>query len=487
MGDMAESPSSDTPRNRAGRPQDDPPDRPRGGRADPRPGDGRNPPPGGETYPPPGGEPDGLRAPRDAADADRGAPRDADASGRRVPRGGARAAGTGLTALVPGALFPAALRVGPLREGAFRGRLHDARTAVSVGRLAGCALVTCFVTGLVSHYLQQPPGWAVDLLPSRPVWGYRVTQGLHVACGIAAVPLVLAKLWTVYPRLFSWPPLRSVAHALERLSIAVLVAVTLLQLATGLLNTAQWYPWPWNFRPAHWALAWILVGALALHIAVKAPVIAAHWGRRSPGTLRLPAADGPDRRAFLATVGTAVGAVTLATAGQSFTPLKDLDVLAPRHPDHGPQHLPVNRTAAAAGVSPARLAGYRLSVRGPRPYELSLDQLRALPRHSAVLPIACVEGWSKNAHWSGVRIRDLLDRAGAPHGATLRVVSLQRGGAYSVTEMGARYARDPLTLLALSLNGAPLSLDHGFPARIIAPDRPGVLQTKWVRVLEVLA
>lgn len=34
--------------------------------------------------------------------------------------------------------------------------------------------------------------------------------------------------------------------------------------------------------------------------------------------------------------------------------------------------------------------------------------------------------------------------------------------------------------------GAGLSLDHGFPARIIAPNRPGVLQTKWVHRLEVL-
>ncbi|MFF7154898.1 molybdopterin-dependent oxidoreductase [Streptomyces sp. NPDC008139] len=383
-------------------------------------------------------------------------------------------------------LFPAWARVGPLREGAFRGRLHDARTAVSLGRVLGAALVVCFVTGLVSHYLQQPPNWAVNHLPSRPSWGYRLTQGTHVATGIAAIPLVLAKLWTVYPRLFAWPPLRSVLHGLERLSILVLVAATLLQLVTGLLNTVQWYPWPWNFRPAHWALAWVVVGALALHIAVKAPEITAHWWRRSPGTLRLPAADGPERRAFLATVGAAVGAVTVTTVGQSLTPLKDLDLLAPRHPDHGPQHLPVNRTAAAAGITAARLADWRLTVRGPRPYELTLPQLRALPQRSVVLPIACVEGWSKNAHWSGIRIRDLLDRAGAPHHARVRVVSLQQHGAYAVMEMGDLYARDPLTLLALSLNGDVLSPDHGFPARIIAPNRPGVLQTKWVTRLEVL-
>ena len=49
------------------------------------------------------------------------------------------------------------------------------------------------------------------------------------------------------------------------------------------------------------------------------------------------------------------------------------------------------------------------------------------------------------------------------------------------------FADDDRTLLALALNGEPLALDHGYPARIIAPNRPGVLQTKWVTRLEVLA
>lgn len=54
-----------------------------------------------------------------------------------------------------------------------------------------------------------------------------------------------------------------------------------LELATGLLNTAQWYPWPFSFVPAHYAVAWLVVGALLLHLAVKAPRIRAHWTRRS--------------------------------------------------------------------------------------------------------------------------------------------------------------------------------------------------------------
>jgi DMSO/TMAO reductase YedYZ molybdopterin-dependent catalytic subunit len=369
----------------------------------------------------------------------------------------------------------------------FRGRLHDARTATSIGRWLGPAFALCFVTGLVSHFMQHPPNWLADHIPSRPSWGYRVTQGLHVASGIAAVPLLLAKLWTVYPRLFEWPPLRSARHALERLSVAVLVAGAVFELATGLLNTAQWYPWPFSFVPVHYAVAWLVTGALVVHIAVKAPEIRAHWSRRSPGTLALPAQDGADRRSLLTAVGAAVGAVTLTTVGQSVTPLKDLILFAPRHPDHGPQSLPVNRTAVAAGVGRVADEQYRLVVAGPRPYTLTLDELRTLPQHEVELPIACVEGWSRSAHWTGVRVVDLLERSGAPADARVRVVSLQLRGGYRVSELGRAHPRDPLTLLALRLNGEELDPDHGYPARLIAPNRPGVLQTKWVGRLEVLS
>jgi molybdopterin-dependent oxidoreductase-like protein protein len=369
----------------------------------------------------------------------------------------------------------------------FRGRLHDPRTATVVGRLLGLALLVCFLSGVISHYLQEPPAWLSPHLPTRPAWGYRVTQGLHVISGIGAVPLLLVKLWTVYPRLFEWPPVRSIAHALERLSIAVLVAATLLELFMGLLNTIQWYAWPFSFRQVHWALAWVIIGSLLLHVAVKAPVILANWRRASGELTDLELRDSVDRRSLLRGLGTAVGAVTLFTAGQSVTPLKDLALLAPRDPDIGPQGLPVNRTARAAGITEEAVRDWRLRVEGPNPYELTLDELRAMPQHAVELPIACVEGWSKSAHWEGVRIKDLLARAGLPDGARLRIVSLQRRGGYGVTEMDRPYTRDDLTLLALRLNGEPLAPDHGHPARIIAPNRPGVLQTKWVTRLEVLA
>jgi DMSO/TMAO reductase YedYZ molybdopterin-dependent catalytic subunit len=377
------------------------------------------------------------------------------------------------------------MRRGPLREDAFRPNLHDERTASLIGTALGIAFALAFVTGIISHELQHPPSWLP--LPTRPVWFYQFTQGLHVASGLAAIPLLLAKLWTVYPRLFAWPPLTSVLHALERLSIAVLVAGSVFELVTGLLNVAQWYPWHFPFTQTHFWVAWITVGALLLHIAVKAPAI----GRGLCNRPRSGSAAGPvsphgtvSRRVLIGSTGLAVLAVTASTIGQSVTSLRSLDFLAPRGPDDGPQDVPVNRTAAQAGV--VMDPSWVLEVDGPRPYRLTLGELNALPQYHSRLPIACVEGWSVDVSWEGVRVRDLLARAGIPRGSTIRVISLERDGAYASSQMPHEYASDPLTLLALRLNGAVLSIDHGYPARVIAPARPGVLQTKWVRRLELV-
>jgi Na+/proline symporter len=167
---------------------------------------------------------------------------------------------------------------------------RTARTAVVLGRLLGLAFLVCFATGLYSHFLQSPLPWM--RFPTRPADLYQVTQGVHVTTGIACVPLLLAKLWVVYPRLFAWPALRSVGHALERAAIAVLVAASIVEVTIGLLDTYQWYPWHFPFRTVHYGLAWVVVGALALHVAAKLPIIARHWRR---GSVDEPIV-GPDER-----------------------------------------------------------------------------------------------------------------------------------------------------------------------------------------------
>ncbi|UFU06315.1 molybdopterin-dependent oxidoreductase [Ruania halotolerans] len=194
------------------------------------------------------------------------------------------------------------------------------------------------------------------------------------------------------------------------------------------------------------------------------------------------------RRAFLLGTGIATGALVATTAGQTWEPLAPLTVFAPRQQGEGPQGVPVNRTAEEAQVlETAVAADWSLTVAGAAGTAgFGLDRLRSLPQTQLELPIACVEGWSTMARWRGVRLRDLLGAAGLPDRQDVRFSSLQTRGAYGSSEMGAEFVRDSATLVALELNGEPLHLDHGFPARVIAPARPGVLQTKWLSRVEVL-
>jgi molybdopterin-dependent oxidoreductase-like protein protein len=347
-----------------------------------------------------------------------------------------------------------------------------------VGRVLGICFATCFVTGLLSHYQYQPWSWLPE--PAAPAWGYRFTQGLHVTTGIAAIPLLLVKLWSVYPRLFAWPPARSAVHALERLSIGVLVASALVELVTGFLNVLAWYPWPWPFVAVHRFLAYVVVGSLLLHVAVKLPVI--QEALRRPLDEQGAPAGGLTRRGLLAATGAGVTLLVATTVGQSVGRLEPIALLAPRRPKDGPQGVPVNRTAAQAGV--ARVpAQWSLEIRGPRPFLLGLAELEAAARDEARWPIACVEGWSVDAHWRGVRLLDVVRRAGGDAGSTVRVTSLQRHGGYRHSDIDGPHLEH--ALLATHLNGERLDLDHGYPVRLIAPNRAGVLNTKWLATVEV--
>jgi hypothetical protein len=154
----------------------------------------------------------------------------------------------------------------------FASPTRSTRLTVVLGRWLALSFTVCFLTGLFSHGLQEPPSWMV--FPSRPVWIYQLTQGVHVTAGLAAIPLLLAKLWSVYPELLKWPPVKSVGQALERGSIALFIASSLIELTTGLINTYKWYPWPFPFRETHYWLSWlswVIWGSLLLHIAVKLP------------------------------------------------------------------------------------------------------------------------------------------------------------------------------------------------------------------------
>ncbi len=361
------------------------------------------------------------------------------------------------------------------------------RSAALLGAALGVAFTLCFLTGVLSHLIQEPPRWFA--WPSRPAGAYRINQGVHVLTGMAAIPLLLAKVWAVHPKLFERPLVRSMAHGAERLALLPLVGGSVLLLMTGLGNVNIWRPWPFSFRDGHYAAAWVVMGALLIHVAAKGATTLGHLARRPARGGASPAPGGGlGRRGFLTAVAGASAMVVILSAGQTVRPLRGLTVLAPRRTDIGPQGFPVNRTAASVGLTAVDLGAYRLVVDGPgvgRPLSLTYDELRALPQREAELPIACVEGWSASPRWRGVPVRDLLARAGAREGCELTVVSIQESARLRDSEVDAGQAVDADLLLALEVNGEVLDPDHGFPVRLIGPNRPGVQQTKWVGRIEV--
>ncbi len=388
------------------------------------------------------------------------------------------------------------------------------------GAMLLVSLPIVIVSGLLSYIAYSPQfgqaipgdvGWLRLPLfdwPSRPSWLYQLSQGLHVGLGLILIPLVLAKLWSVVPKLFSWPPARSLAEVIERISLLMLVGGILFELATGLLNIQYDYLFGFSFYTAHYYGAWVFIAGFVVHVSIKLPrMVTALRSRSMRKELRTSRADtvaeppdpdglvaaepGPatiSRRGALALVGGGSLLVAVLSAGQTLGgPLRPLAVLLPRgrQVGGGPNGFQVNRTAATAQIDPAEVgANWRLTLHGGTTMTLDRAQLLKMPQHTATLPIACVEGWSTRQTWTGVRLRDLAALVGTPAPASMKVRSAEKVGTYNQATLQANQVLNPDSLLALQVNGVDLSADHGFPARVIVPALPGVHNTKWVRSLE---
>ena len=375
-------------------------------------------------------------------------------------------------------------------------------SVLGVALLAALPLV--IVTGLLD-YVAYGPGQSipgdVGLLhlpavdwPTRPSWLFRLTQGLHVGLGLVLVPVVLAKLWSVIPRLFVWPPARSVAHALERATLLMLVGGILFEIVTGLMNIQYDYAFGFSFYTAHYIGAWVFLAGFVAHVVLKLPVARRALRTRSlRAELRVPVAatlpeppdDGLGRDRSRPADDEPPRGVGAGRWG-----------CAVRRDDHGgpDDRRPAARPRGAVAARPRGLPdqphrggrshpacrhrrGVAADARRP---ELHPRRSPRLPQHTARLPIACVEGWSTVQDWTGVRLRDLAALAGVPSPGSAFVESLD-AGPFGRATLSAGQVLDPDALLALRVNGADLSPDHGFPARVIVPALPGVHCTKWVR------
>lgn len=454
--------------------------------------------------------------PTDTADAAR-EPDTADETGpAATPR-------PGRIARLAGLLMPAEPPPGPLRRSFWRSPVRGPWLTSVLGLVLLVGVTIMFVTGLLSYASYNPDlngandytpgkgilGFYLFSWPTDPDWIYRLNQGVHVTLGLALTPILLAKLWSVLPKLFEWPPLRNPAHALERISLFLLVGGGVFEFATGIINIQQWYVFPGSFYTLHFYGAWIFTGAFVVHACLKAPTVVralrrrgfrrelrvdtAHTVPEAPDVSSLvptaPAAPTISRRGVLGFA--AAGGLLLAAlaAGQSIGgPLRRTALLAPHGQvtGSGPQDFQINVTAHEAAIAADDTGdSWRLTLAATpdstaRTLTLTRAQLLAMPQHTVSLAINCVEGWSSGYQvWTGVRLPDLARLAvGTKSPGNVYVASLQKHGGHAVLSEGQ--IMNPDSLLAFRVNGAELSLDHGYPARVIMPGAPGVHQIKWV-------
>ena len=311
------------------------------------------------------------------------------------------------------------------------------------------------------------------------------------------------------PRLFAWPPVASAAQAIERASIALLVSSAVFEFATGIINAQNYYPFDFRFVAAHYYGAVVFVASLAVHIVVKLPVMVRAYRERGllmplredlahtrpepadPDGLvaSAPAAPTITRRGLLGFVGAGSALLLFVNVGESIGgPLRRLSLLAPRSgdPGPGPNGFQVNKTAAGAGIKPA-MTGDGLPARPALGRPRAAPQPRRAARHGAA------HGGAADRLRRGVDDHAALDRRAArepggarsapPRAASCSSSRCRPGGTFRQVTLTRTQFGNERALLALKVNGADLSLDHGFPARVIVPALPGVHNTKWVAAM----
>ena len=262
------------------------------------------------------------------------------------------------------------------------------------------------------------------------------------------------------------------------------------------------------------------LGGLALHrltcTSRTAPEIgAAQTASPAERGISSDPSRSPRRRGVLRGLVAVGGAALLAGAGgrllaaRRAAAVRPSDVVLPRPADPAPA-LPAAVEVDVPGTTPfvtanagfyrvdtaltvprVDPAAWRLRLHGlvDREVILSLDDVLAMPLVERVLTLTCVSNevggrLAGTARWLGVPLKALLDKAFPQAGADM-VLSTSDDGFTASTPLAALLdGRE--ALLAVGMNGSPLPLEHGFPARLVVPGLYGyVSATKWVTDLEV--
>ena len=151
-----------------------------------------------------------------------------------------------------------------------------------------------------------------------------------------------------------------------------------------------------------------------------------------------------------------------------------------------PEHSLPEKIQDLAASGSLKESEYRLLIDGlvAQPLELDLAALAALPKVSIRQDFRCEEGWSvEDLGWRGLRLADLL--ALCRPLAEARAVRIHSAQDEFVVPLSLEQVQT--ALLCDSMNGEPLSLEHGAPLRLVVPGEVCFTSVKWVRRIEVVA
>jgi DMSO/TMAO reductase YedYZ molybdopterin-dependent catalytic subunit len=297
---------------------------------------------------------------------------------------------------------------------------------------------------------------------------------LHGVLGLSTAVLLVAKLRRVAGRL-------TTLRAWDRTTpVSVLAAAAAaLALATGIA---------WSLGATVELWYWTLLNAHILFGLVVVPLVLVHLRDRfRPPRVR----DLDGRRDAIRYAGLLVGGALAVRAGDALAALLDTDAAAARFTgsrptgdgdgdDAGNDAFPVTSWVAddPDPVGP----DWRLRVDGlvDRPLALDRDALGPAATATDRALLDCTSGWYTVQDWRGIRLGDLLDRAGVRSAGRWVVVWSVTGYRWSFPLAEAREM-----VLATAVGGEPLSHGHGAPVRLVAPDRRGFQWVKWVERVEV--
>ncbi|WP_276260218.1 molybdopterin-dependent oxidoreductase [Haloglomus litoreum] len=293
---------------------------------------------------------------------------------------------------------------------------------------------------------------------------------VHGVAGLSLVVLVGVKLHRVRARVRAGVRARS-----GRVALSLLLATLVL----GALGTGLWFVFGGP----------LFVGPLALlviHVLLGLAIVPVLWvhlrDRLHAPTDALAGSDRRDALRYAGLVGAgAVAWRTQKTVNRALgTDSADRRFTGSRERGSGDgNRFPVTMWVAD-DPDPVDVGAWSLSVEGAvsEPFALESDALPTDGERTALLD--CTSGWYSEHDWSGVRVADLLDRAGVDDDARWVQFRSVTGYRWSLPVEEARGA-----LLATAVDGESLSHGHGFPLRLVAPERRGFQWVKWVESVRV--